>query len=445
MRRREFLEGAAGAVAWTAVSANSVMGANDRVSLGLIGCGSRSRVLLDAMKAIPGVEFRAVCDVYEPYMTRAKSTAGPQAQSFADFRKLLEQKDIDAVVIATSNHWHAIPSVLACEAGKDVYVEKPMTHNVKEGQVMVQTARRTKRIVAVGSQQRSAPHFREVEDLIQSGKLGEVRFVRVWWFKNRYPNMSPEVPDSAVPSGMDWDFYLGPAPKVPFNQNRFRNFRSYFDYAGGAVSDFGAHRLDTMHQIMHADTPKTVVAAGGRFATQNCGDVPDLVQATYEYPGFVCSYEICDLNAHGVGGRTPGRTYYFSVGEEDHPEGLAFYGTNGAVFADRFGYDIYPELTPDSRRRGSGKPQYAAERKWKNATDATELHVRNFIDCLRSRKAPNAPVEIGHKGANICHLCNIAYRTGRKLHWNGEKEIFENDPGANREISRQARAPWTQI
>ena len=446
MQRREFLESTAGAVAWTALSVSRVRGANDRVSLGLIGSGSRGRVLLRLMRALPGVEFRAVCDVYQPSAAQAKSLAGAQAESYGDFRNLLEQKDIDAVVIATSNHWHAIPTILACDAGKDVYVEKPMTHNVKEGQVMIQTARRTKRIVAVGSQHRSAPHFREVEELIQSGKMGEVRFVRVWWFTNTFPNLLASLPDSDAPAGMDWDFYLGPAPKVPFNQNRFRSFRSYFDYAGGTVSDVAAHRLDTLHQIMHVDTPKTITAAGGRFGTQNCGDVPDLVQATCEYPGFVCSYEICDLNAHGVGGRTPGMKYYLAVGEDDRPEGLAFYGTDGAIFTDRFGYEIYPELTPDSRgQRSSGKPKYTMERTWKNATDATDLHVRNFIDCIRNRKTPNAPVEVGHKGANICHLCNIAYRTGRKLHWNGEKEVFENDPEAKQELSRRARAPWTQI
>jgi len=189
--------------------------------------------------------------------------AGPGARAFKDFRKLLEQKDVDAVLIATPDHWHAIPTVLACQAGKDVYVEKPLAHNIREGRAMVDAARRNKRVVQTGMQHRSAPHYREVQRIIQSGELGEVRYVRVW----NYSNMSPAGigrAATAAPEGLDWHFYLGPAPLTPFNNNRFlRNFRWFWDYAGGSITDFGTHRFDSVQQVMGVEAPKSVVATGG--------------------------------------------------------------------------------------------------------------------------------------------------------------------------------------
>ena len=230
------------------------------------------------------------------------SQLNPSARVFGDFRKLLEQKDIDAVHIATPDHWHAIPTVLACEAGKDVYVEKPLAHNVSEGRAMVAAARKYKRIVQAGTQHRSAPHYREVERIIQSGELGEVRFVRVWNYSNLTPNGIGRTPDSPAPEGLDWDFYLGPAPKVPFNRARFLGtFRWFWDYAGGTITDFGTHRFDTVHQVMDVEAPKTVSATGGRFSLKDNGEMPDVLQATYEYDGFVLSYEACNINAHGTG------------------------------------------------------------------------------------------------------------------------------------------------
>ena len=450
MNRREFIQQTA-AISTTALSARRIIGANERVVLGLIGCGGRGMDVAKLMRQAPGVEYGAVCDVYQSNAGAAKEWAGPTARAYQDFRKLLEQKDLDAVHIATPDHWHAIITILACQAGKDVYVEKPLAHNIKEGRAMVEAARRYKRIVQAGTQHRSAPHYREVQRIIQAGELGEVRYVRVWNYSNMTPYGIGNVPDSPVPEGLDWDLYLGPAPRRPFNRNRFlRTFRWFWDYAGGTITDFGTHRFDTVHQVMGVDAPKTVSASGGRFSLKDGGEMPDVMQVTYEYPGFILSYEACNMNGHGTGGRTPGMAYYQMRDKDDRPHGEAYYGTNGALFADRIGFEIYPERKPVARRNGSQDLNapiegYRMEAKRVSGKDATDLHTKNFIECVRSRQTPNGDVEIGHKSTIIPHLGNIAYKTGRKLHWDAVKEDFTGEPEASKLLGREARKPWDLI
>ena len=449
MKRREFIKQTTAAVSTTAISSKRVLGANDRVVVGLIGCGGRGMDVAQLMLKAPGAEYGAVCDVYAPNAEQARQSLNPAARVFGDFRKLLEMKEVDAVHIATPDHWHAIPTVLACEAGKDVYVEKPLAHNVREGRAMVAAARKHKRIVQAGTQHRSAPHYREVERIIQSGELGEVRFVRVWNYSNMTPNGIGSTPDSPPPEGLDWDFYLGPAPKVPFNRARFLGtFRWFWDYAGGTITDFGTHRFDTVQQVMHVEAPKTVSATGGRFSMKDNGEMPDVLQATYEYDGFVLSYEACNINAHGTGGRTPEMNYYGMRDKTDRPNGEAYYGTNGALFCDRIGFEIYPEPVAVARtRRERSKPieAYRMEAKRQQSKDATDLHAANFIECVRSRKPPNAEVEIGHRSTTVPHLGNIAYKVGRKLVWDAKKEDFVNDAEASKLLGRKARKPWDLI
>jgi predicted dehydrogenase len=454
MKRREFIRNAihgAAIVTTAAPSVRGVLGANQRVRVGLIGCGGRGLAVANLMREVPGVEFVAVCDVYERNALAAREWAGARVRVFQDFRKLLEEKEIDAVLIATPDHWHAIPTVLACQSGKDVYVEKPLAHNIREGRAMVDAARRYNRIVQTGTQHRSAPHYREVQQIIQSGELGEVSYVRVWNYSNMSPYGIGRVQNSRVPEGLDWDFYLGPAPLVPFNSNRFlRNFRWFWDYAGGSITDFGNHRLDTVHQVMGVDAPRTVVAAGGRFVLKDDGEMPDLLQVTYEYANFVLSYEACNFNAHGLGGRTPGMAYYQTRGANDRPHGEAFYGTNGTLFSDRIGYEIYPEAKAVARSDGSQRLNspvegYRMESKRVPGKDSTDLHVKNFIDCVRSRQRPAADVEIGHRATNVAHLGNIAYKTRKKLIWDAVKEDFQGEAEAARLLGRQARKPWDLI
>src|SRR6266700_773244 len=454
MKRRQFIKRmvqAGAVVSASALSADRVAGANERVRVGLIGCGGRGMLVARLMRDVPDVEFAAVCDLYPPHLARGKEWAGSSVKNYKDFRRLLEQKDVDAVLIATPDHWHAIPAVLACQAGKDVYVEKPLAHTIKEGRAMVEAARRSSRIVQAGTQHRSAPHFREVARIIQSGELGPVHFVRVWNYLNMSPGGIGRAPDSSPPEGLDWDFYLGPAPYVPFNRNRFLvTYRWFWDYAGGMATDYGTHRFDSVLQVMGADAPASVTASGGRYALKDGAETPDVLQITYEFPGYVLSYEASMLNGHGCGGRTPGRNYYLTRGKDDRPHGMAFYGTNGALFADRVGFEIYPEPQGESGPGAadlSASPSggYRMERKGAQGEDATSLHVRNFIECVRSRQTPVADVEIGHRAATVAHLGNIAYRAGRKIRWDAAREEIMGDSEASALLARKARKPWDLI
>ncbi len=299
----------------------------------------------------------------------------------------------------------------------------------------------------VGTQQRSAPHFEQIRQIIQSGELGEVRYVRIWNFANRTPNGIGHTPNSQVPPGVDWDMYLGPAPWVPFNRNRFvYSFRYFWDYAGGKITDWGVHRLDSMHQVMGADAPRTVSAAGGRFTLDDDRETPDLLQVTYEYPGFIVSYEACELSGHGLGGRTPGKKYYHANGPDDRPNGLAFYGTNGALFADRLGFEIYPDLKPGMTATSRDSPgAFRMERQEAFTPESIAQHVDDFIRCVRTRQRCVADVEIGHRSTIAAHLGNIAYKTGRKIRWDPQTEQILDDPQASTLLSRQARKPWDLI
>ncbi|MCH5375314.1 MAG: Gfo/Idh/MocA family oxidoreductase, partial [Planctomycetes bacterium] len=338
---------------------------------------------------------------------------------------------------------------LACESGKDVYVEKPLGHNVVEGRAMIKAARRYDRVVQTGTQQRSAAHFPRIREIIQGGELGRVHLVRIWNYSNRYPDGIGREQDSDPPTGLDWDFYLGPAPKVPFNRKRFLGaFRYFWDYAGGVPTDWGTHRFDVMQWIMDVSAPTSVSASGGRFALDDAGEVPDVLQATFEYPGFVLSYESTLLNAFGTGGRSPGMKYYRANGPDDRPNGMAFYGTNGTLLADRWGFEIMPELQPGQKATEQDRDSpahYRMRREEAFTPDSTELHVRNFFDCMRTRKRPVADVELGHQASNVAHLANIAYKTGRKLRWDAGREMFVDDADACEYLRRLARPPWNLL
>jgi predicted dehydrogenase len=452
MERRQFIQHAAGTalISAAALSTARILGANDRVNVGLIGCGGRGRSDADLLRQVPGVGIVAVCDVYEPHAAAAKAWAGSRCQSYSDFRRLLERKDIDAVLVATPDHWHAAVTVLACQAGKDVYVEKPLAHNIREGRKMVQAARRCNRVVQTGTQHRSAPHIQQAAGIVRSGQIGPIHFVRVWNYLNMSPDGVGQVADSAPPAGLDWDFYLGPAPQVAFNKNRFLvSYRWFWDYAGGMATDYGTHRLDTVHQILGVYAPRSAVAAGGRYELKDGAETPDVLQITYEYPGFVLSYEASMMNDHGCGGRTPGKQYYLTRASDDRPHGMAFYGTKGSLFVDRVGFEVYPEPRgesgPGAVRTADAGQGFRTERIEAAGADATALHLKNFIDCVRSRQKPVADVEIGQRSTTVPHLGNIAFRTGHKIHWNAEREEIVGNADAATLLDRPARKPWNLI
>jgi predicted dehydrogenase len=471
MERRDFVKKSmnAGIAAWTAASADRVFGANERLRVGLIGCGGRGTFDARLMRGTPediqavasenyhdgnldprlkearNVEMAALSDVYESRVAAAKRWA-PAAKTFPDFRSLLADKDIDAVIIATMDQWHAPMLVLACEAGKDVYLEKPVMYRVAEAKAMIEAVRRNKRIVQIGTQHRAADHIAEAAKMVQGGKIGEVHFVRVWNYMSRMG--SAPVPDSEPPAGLNWDAWLGPAPKVPFNRARL-NYRSFMDYTNGIISDFGNHRFDSVHQIMGVDTPLKVSSSGMKFDKEHAGDILDFQQATYEYPNFVLGYEACVYNGHGLGGRTPGMRYYGMRGSEDRPHGMAFYGTEAALFVDRIGMELYPELRGGGRGGRDGQPATAppvpAERMHMNEDEPTPLHTKYFVDNVRGRKEPFANIEVGARATAIACMGNVAYWTGRKLTWDAAKWSFSGDAEADRYLFRPYRKPWDLV
>lgn len=437
--RRRFLTGTA-----AAAFSSSLKGANDRVVAALIGCGGRGRYVSGFMKSDAGAAFAAVCDVYEGNAAKAKEWAGGDCTAYSDFRRVLERKDIDAVVIGTPDHWHANIAILAIQAGKHVYVEKPLAHSIREGQAIAAAARQSKKIIQVGTQQRSSPHIAEAAKIVQSGGIGHVHFVRVWNYVNMFPKGIGREPDAEPPAGLDWDFYCGPAPLVQYNRKRhLSTYRWFWDYSGGYITDYGIHRFDSVHQIMAADAPVTIAASGRRFEMQDSGEMPDVLQVTYEYPTFVMSYETSSLNAFGIGGRTPGHRYYNMRGPYDRPHGMAFYGTNGTLMLDRIGYEIFPELDQSSWPPQPGAAQkFRMELQRKQGADVTGLHAKAFIETIRNGGEPPATVEMGHRSTSIAHLGNIAFKTGLKLKWNAQKEEFDGQPAASALLLRKPRQKW---
>ncbi|MFN7998259.1 MAG: Gfo/Idh/MocA family oxidoreductase [Bryobacteraceae bacterium] len=447
MERRDFI----GAGAWTALSAARVFGANDRVVVGMVGCGGRGRQVMRGMLQSPNTHLAAACDVYDPNAERAaKELSNGQARTLKDFRRLLEMKDVDAIQVSTPDHWHSIISVLALEAGKHVYVEKPFALTIREGRAMVEAARRTQRILYPGTQHRSAPHIAEAARIVQSGQIGDVPLVRVWNSGNIAPDIQKQVPDSDPPPGLDWDFYLGPSPAASFNRMRFlTNYRVFSDYAGGYITDFGNHRIDSVHQIMGASAPHTISAVGRRLCPANAGDIFDLHMVTYQYSKFILEYTACWVNSQGIGGRSPGMRYYGMRGLYNRPHGFAFYGTKAALFVDRIGYEIFPEPVPGPPYGGAPADEsnlkYRAERKAVQGADATAEHAQGFIRQVRSGHKGEADEMVGHRATSACHLGTIAAKTGRTLRWNAEREDFENDPEASRLLTRELRKPYDLI
>lgn len=431
----------------TALSAARVAGANERMNLGMIGCGGRGRYVARLMREA-GAEIVAAADVYRRNAEAAREWAGASCAAHGDFRRLLENKDVDAVLVATPDHWHAAAAVLACAAGKHVYVEKPLAHSIREGRAIADAAGRYKRIVQPGMQHRSSPHFAECAEMVRSGQLGKVHYVRVWNMVNMIPRGIGKAPDEPAPEGLDWDMYCGPAPLAPFNRKRFLStYRWFWDYSGGYITDYGTHRFDTVHQIMGVNAPRTAVAAGGRFALEDGGEMPDVLTVTYEYPGFVLVYEGINTNGFGAGVRSAGMRYYNARGPYDRPNGMAFYGTNGTLMADRVGYEIFPEMASGSwpPSPAGATPEFRMERKQMNTADATGLHARAFVEAVRGLRQPAANIEDGHRSTTVPHLGNISFKTGLKLHWDAAREDFVNQPEASKLLGRAARKPWDLI
>ena len=447
INRRDFIKRAAAVTAATSISmaglsTGKVLGSNDRIRLGVIGMGRQGTDnMQNFMKH--GVEVAGVCDVFEPNLQKGLQTAGGKATTYKDFRKLLDDKTIDVIINATPDHWHALATVEACKAGKDVYTEKPISVAIEEGKKMVEAARKYKRVVQVGLWQRSNAHFQKAAQLVQDGLLGKVSYVRTWNYSNTYPEGIGNPPDAEPPAGLDWDMWLGPAPKVAYNWNRFgvgdrwSTFRYFYDYANGWPGDWAVHLMDIVQWAMKVDGPNTITAQGSKFFLKDNSDTPDTLQITWEYPTFVATYEnrLCN-----------------NYSPAQHGYGIVFNGTDGTMFVDRSGFQVYPEPMTEGdyremHRRGDNKEREVrgktAEMKMQQIDDGLLEHVGNLLECMRTRKTPQTDIEYGHRSTTACLLGNVALRSKERLEWDvASQKLVKGGPAAQKLLDREYRAPW---
>jgi predicted dehydrogenase len=425
-RRREFLT-AAGAAFTTSLFTGNVKGANDRVTSAFIGVGRMGQGNLNYAMKQPGLEVAAICDVYQPNLERAVAAArkgGHQPREVKDFREILADKSIDIVNISTPDHWHAYMTVEACKAGKDVYVEKPICCAVEEGEKMVQAARKYNRVVQAGTMQRSALHFQKACDLVRTGELGKVTFVRTWNYSNMPQEGIGNPPDSDPPPGLDWDLWLGPAQKRPFNANRFgvneksfSYFRWFWDYAGGMMTDWGVHWLDIVQLAFNESMPATITAIGGKYWLKDNRDTPDTLQVTYEYPdGFVATYENRDANKQSM---------------FEKSGGILFCGTKGTLFVDRSQYRLVPE----------GPGEAVTE---KSESSGNLRHWANFLECVRTREKPTSDIEKCFHSTATCLLGNVALRSKLRLDWD-MANLTVKQSEARHLLKREYRKPWKLV
>ena len=437
--RRGFVGAVAATTAASTLTASaraSASPAADKVRFAIIGAGSRGNQLLDVYLKRDDCEFLYVIDVDDKHANdtaeRIGKAQGKKPETARDYRKALDDKNVDAVVIATPDHWHALPTIHACMAGKDVYCEKPLAHNVAEGQAMVKAARKFKRVVAVGTQQRSSENFQKAVEAVRSGKLGKVFWVQTWNFENISPVGMGRYPDSNPPEGLDYDRWLGPAPQHAYNPNRCHLlFRWFFDYAGGMMSDWGVHLNDIVLWALDQKGPKAVSAAGGIFTTDDDRDTPDTLADRLRLPRH--DPDLLDAQGERAAVQRP---------QVRHPvlrhRGLADARPLGVRDHARHGRPALRHQAGPRRPRGA--QDHAGEvRRSRPRTTAPRIHIDNFFKCLKSRERPTTDVEIGHRSTITTHLGNIAYKLGRKLQWDAETETFPHDADANALLARIPR------
>ena len=440
LTRRDFTKSAAAAGVTTAISYSRVIGANDRVRLGFIALGNRGDQVLDAFLAHKDCEVVGICDIYQPYLDFASKKVGTNPKQFKDYRQLLDLKDVDAVTINTPDHWHALQTISACQAGKDVYVEKPLSLCVSEGRKMVEAVRKHKRVSQVGIHRRSSQFVKEAAELVRSGYIGKVMAVRAFHIQNEWPRGIGNPANEKPPANFDWDAWLGPAPMKPYNKNRtFYRFRWFWDYSGGQLTNFGVHYIDAIHWALGQDTPASVTAMGSKYVIEDNREIPDTMEVLWQYPGgTLVAFTQINANAAPAG---------LNNGE------IEFRGTKGTLYLKSSGYEVVPDAispneffarTPvdrsfDNWRKGA-KPLIEAK---KNQGDAnTAHHARNFLDCVRSRNLTNCDIEVGHRSTSAPLIGNIAYKLRAFLEWDGKSERFTNNAAANKLLSYQYRAPY---
>jgi predicted dehydrogenase len=428
--RRAFLgtTAATAAAGWIAAKpyaagAPASPGPNETVHLALIGCGPRGCQLVDIFKPLAGARFVAACDVEASRLAKARRQAGGDAvRPYHDFRKLLEDRDVDAVVVASTDNWHCFHTIHACRAGKDVYVEKPLGNSIAEGRAAVRAAHGCDRVVQFGTQQRSWEHYRKAVEIIRSGRLGEISEVKVWDAFNDYPGYG-SPPDCDPPDGFDWDLWLGPAPEVPYNPNRHRNWRWFFDYGGGWQVRWSVHHYDVVNWAMGVAGPVSAVGMGDNMCFEPTNTQwPDTFSGICQYgPGPVAEKGFLLQLTVRNGCRREHRSHC-----------KLFCGTDASMILDRSGYTIMPE--PAGRKKGLAE---------ESSRSSGENHAQVFLDNVRNHTKPFADVEQGHLATIPGHLMNVSWRVGRRIRWDAEKERILGDDEADALLTRPIRPPWS--
>lgn len=404
-KRRDFLKtsavGIGGVMLASSLPASAkILGANDRIRIGAIGTGGRMRSLLSYAKNQPDTDIVSLCDVYEPNIERIATTLKiSNAKPVRDYRAVLDDKNIDAVIIATPDHWHVKIATDAVAAGKDVYVEKPITHTLEEGAGIIKAVEASKRIIQVGMQQRSWSHFIDGKKIIDEGKLGQITTVRMWWYQN-YPASGHS--NKIAYDKLDQKAWLGNAPAQELTPQKFYWWRWYWNFGGGALTDLMCHWIDVVHWYMGVTTPTTAVTVGNRYVLD--WECPDTINCVLEYPkNFTASY-------HG--------TMTSSIDDG----GLELRGTKGTMKLDRERLAVFSESGQGFTRAGEGKPGILIESKG----DGTATHIRNFLDCVKSRKTPNADIRVAVEAARAAHIGNLALKQERKVRWNAQQAKLES-------------------
>lgn len=432
--RREFLKdtsallagtGLAGLTAVPFVSKARTFSPNEKIVVALIGARNMGFGDLENALKQPGGECAAICDVDDSVLNRraaeVEKRQGKAPEKYKDFRKLLERQDIDAVVIGTPDHWHCLTMIAACQAGKDVYVEKPMGNSIGECELMARAARKYNRVVQVGQQQRSGAHWLQAMEFMKAGKIGQLRKVLVWGNFN-YGIGALKVPDEPVPAGVDFDMWLGPAPERSFNPARFHgNWRMFWDYGGGLMTDWGVHLLDMALWVKDIkEPPLSVMSTGGNWAyPDHAHETFDTMTVNYQMKDYTITWQSTAGTQQGPYGR---------------PYGLAYIGNDATLVIDRGGWELLPE-------KANGKPKVPPMPK-QSGHDSHFEHMQNFLECIKSRKDPNCTVENGKLVAQYAHSGNVSLRTGSLLQWDDKKKDFGKNKAANALITPHYRSPW---
>lgn len=442
MNRRSFLQNSLTVAAGSALATTSPLSAkalnfspNEKYRIGLIGANGMGWRDMTAFLKQPGVECAAIADVDQSVLDRraadAETLQGFKPQLFKDYRRMLEMKDIDAVIIGSPDHWHCLHYCDALAAGKHVYCEKPLGRTIQECKIMLAAAKRNPgKMVQINQWQRSGTHYASALDYIKSGKLGKVRLIKTWSYVG-WKKPLEFKPDSPAPEGVDYDFWLGPAPKKPFNPNRFHfEFRWFWDYAGGLMTDWGVHEIDIALEGLGLKAPKSVMASGGKFGYPDSdGQTPDTLQAVYEFDSCNILWE----HILGISGGPYGRA-----------EGIAFIGNNATLVIDRNNWSLLPE----SEKAADGLLHYKAEKLpdqvRPTGTEYVDLHAKNFLDCIRDNTPEklNCGIETAANVAVNCCIGNISQRLGRKVYWDAEKGMFKNDREADRMMDADYQNGW---